>query len=45
MVLDELADEIPGSTLIRLSEEDVSLDMDEAVVINERDEFSDGNED
>ena len=47
-ILDELADGIPEPTLIRLSEEDVTLDMDEVVVdvIDEEDsESSDGDED
>ena len=44
-ILDELADGIPEPTLIRLSEEDVALDMDEVVVdvIDEEDsDSSDG---
>ena len=45
-ILDELADGISEPTLRRLSAEDVSLDMDEVVVINEEgDESSDGDED
>ena len=45
-ILDDLADGISEPTLRRLSEEDVSLDMDEVVVINEEgDESSDGDED
>jgi hypothetical protein len=47
-ILDELADGIPEPTLVRLSEEDVALDMDEVVVdvIDEEDsESSDGDED
>jgi len=48
-ILDELADGIPEPTLVRLSEEDVALDMDEVVVgvVDEEEdrESSDGDED
>jgi len=44
-ILDELADGIPEPTLIRLSEEDVALDMDEVMVDVIDEESSDGDED
>jgi hypothetical protein len=47
-ILDELADGIPEPTLVRLSEEDVALDMDEVVVDvtdEEDNESSDDDED
>ena len=44
-ILYELADGIPEPTLIRLSEEDVTLDMDEVMVDVIDEESSDGDED
>ncbi|KIM41147.1 hypothetical protein M413DRAFT_72593 [Hebeloma cylindrosporum] len=47
-ILDELADGVPEPTLLRLSEEDVSLDMDEVVVDvidDEEEESDDGDSD
>lgn len=43
MILDELADGVAEPTLLRLSEEDVALDMDEVVVdvIDDEEEESD----
>ena len=43
-ILDELADGIPEPTLMRLSEEDVTLDMDEVMVDVIDEESSDGDE-
>ena len=45
-ILDELADGVEDTTLLRLSEEDVALDMDEVVVeVEEQEEPSDDDED
>ena len=45
-ILDELADGVEDTTLLRLSEEDVALDMDEVVVeVEEQEELSDDDED
>ena len=45
-ILDELADEVEDTTLLRLSEEDVALDMDEVVMeVEEQEELSDDDED
>ena len=45
-ILEELADGVEDTTLLRLSEEDVALDMDEVVVeVEEQEEPSDDDED
>ena len=45
-ILDELADGVEDTTLLRLSEEDVALDMDEvAVEVEEQEEPSDDDDD
>jgi hypothetical protein len=45
-ILDELADRVEDTTLLRLSEEDVALDMDEVVMeVEEQEEPSDDDED
>ena len=45
-ILDELADGVEDTTLLRLSEEDVPLDMDEVLVeVEEQEEPSDDDED
>ena len=45
-ILDELADGVEDTTLLRLSEEDVALDMDEVVVeVEEQEEPSDDDKD
>ena len=45
-ILDELADGVEDTTLLRLGEEDVALDMDEVVMeVEEQEELSDDDED
>ena len=44
-ILDKLADGVEDTTLLRLSEEDVALDMDEVVVEVEEEELSDDDKD